>query len=72
MIQVVIRVRSGASFRVTVRARSIERAFGLVRGSYPGANVSLVLPVDPESFFAWDGLEGAETVKPQTPEWIAG
>jgi hypothetical protein len=44
----------------------------LVRGSYPGANVSLVLPVDPESFLAWDGLEGAETVKPQTPEWIAG
>jgi hypothetical protein len=66
VIQIVIRVRSGAaSFRVTVRAQSIERAFGLVRGSYPGANASLVLPVEPESFFAGDDLEGAEMVTPQ-------
>jgi hypothetical protein len=73
VIQVVIEVRSGAaSFRVSVRARSIQRAFDLVRDSYPGAEASLVLPVEPEPFFAGDDFDGAELVTLQTPERMAG
>lgn len=61
LIQVVIEVRSGtATFRVSVRAQSIRRAIGLVRGSYPGAEAGLVLPVDPESFFLGDDFDAAE------------
>lgn len=61
LIQVVVEVRSGAArFRVSVRARSIRRAIGLVRGGYPGAEASLVLPVEPESFFLGDDSETEE------------
>lgn len=60
LIRVVIEVRSGAAtFRVSVRARSIRRAIGLVRGTYPGAEAGLVLPVEPGAFFAGEDLDGA-------------
>ena len=59
LIQVVIEVLSGAaSFRVSVRAHSIERAISLVWDSYPGAEARLVLPVEPESFFSGDEFDG--------------
>jgi hypothetical protein len=68
LIQVVIEVRSGtASFRVSVRAQSIQQAISLVRGNYPGAEASLVLPVEPEAFFA-----GAERDTFQRPERLVG
>lgn len=61
LIQVVIEFRSGtARFRVSVRAHSIRRAISLVRSSYPGAEASLVLPVDLESFFLGDDFDGTE------------
>ncbi len=73
MIQVVVEVRTGtASFRVSARARSIRRAFDLVRDRYPGAEARLVLPVEPELFFAGDDFDGAELVTLQTPERAAG
>jgi hypothetical protein len=69
LIQVVIEVRSGAaSFRVSVRAHSIRRAISLVRSSYPGAEASLVLPLEPESFFLGDDFAGAEQDTSQRPE----
>ena len=69
LIQVVIEVRSGAAtFRVSVRARSIRRAIGLVRSSYPGAEAGLVLPVEPESFFLEDDSDAAEQETFRTPE----
>ena len=72
MIQVVIKVRSGAAtFRVSVRARSVRRAFDFVRDSYPGAEASLVLPVEPESFLAGDDFDGAELATLRTPERMA-
>lgn len=72
MVQVVIEVRTGtASFRVSTRARSVRRAFGLVRASYPGAEAHLVLPVEPETFFAGDDLDAAESML-QTPCTAAG
>lgn len=73
LIQVVIEVRSGAaSFRVSVRARSIRRAISLVRGSYPCAEASLVLPVEPEAFFAGEDFDGAEQDTFQMPERLVG
>jgi hypothetical protein len=73
LIQVVIEVRSGAaSFRVSVRAHSIQRAISLVRDSYPGAEASLVLPVEPESFFSGDNFDGAEQDTLQSPQRLVG
>ncbi|MDP9478363.1 MAG: hypothetical protein M3R38_22225 [Actinomycetota bacterium] len=73
MIQVVIEVCAGAgSFRVSARARSILRAFDLVRDSYPGAEAHLVLPVEPETYFAGDDFDGAELLMLQAPERAAG
>jgi hypothetical protein len=69
LIQVVIEVRRGAaSFRVSVRAASIRRAISLVRSGYPGGEASLVLPVEPESFFLGDDFAGAEQETLQRPE----
>jgi hypothetical protein len=73
LIQVAIEVRSGAaSFQVSVRARSIRRAISLVRGTYPGAEVSLVFPVEPESFFSGDDLDGAQQDTLRRPERLVG
>ena len=70
LIQVVIEVRSlAASFRVSVRAHSIQRAISLVRDSYPGAEAGLVLPVEPESFFfSGDDLDGTKQETLHRPE----
>jgi hypothetical protein len=69
LIQVVVEVRSGsARFRVSVRARSIRRAIGLVRGNYPDTEASLVLPVEPESFFLGDDFDAAEQETFRIPE----
>ena len=73
LIQVVIEVRSGAaSFRVSVRAHNIRRAISLVPSSYPGAEASLVLPVEPESFFLGDDFDGAEQDMFQMPQRLVG
>ena len=73
LIQVVIEVQSGAaSFRVSVRAHSIQRAISLVRDSYPGAEAALVLPVEPESFFSGDDFDGAHQYTFQRPERLVG
>ena len=74
VIKVLFEVRTGAaSFRVSTRARSVRRAFRLVRSRYPGADeVNLVLPIEPESFFAGDDFDGAELVTLQRPERAAG
>jgi len=73
MIRVMIEVRTGAaSFRVSARARSVGRAFDLVRDRYPGAEARLVPPVEPELFFAGDDFDGAELVTLQAPERAAG
>jgi hypothetical protein len=73
LIQVVIELRSGtASFQVSVRAHSIERAISLVWGSYPGAEARLVLPVEPESFFSGDDFDDVQQDTFQRPERLVG
>jgi hypothetical protein len=52
MVKVSIEVRSGAArFRVGVQAESIERAVNLVEKRFPGRNVKVSFPIDPEGFF---------------------
>ena len=52
MVKVSIEVRSGAArFRVGVQAESIERAVSLVEKRFPGRNVKVSFPIDPEGFF---------------------
>ena len=52
MVKVSIEVRSGAArFRVGVRAESIERAVSFVEKRFPGRNVKVSFPIEPESFF---------------------
>ena len=49
MVKVSIEVRSGAaSFRVGVRAESIERAVSLMERRFPARNVKVTFPIDPE------------------------
>jgi len=56
MIQVQLEVRSGATrFRVSARADSIQRAVSVAGARYPGGEVRLVLPVEPETFLAKAG-----------------
>ena len=53
MIQVQFEVRSGATrFRVSARAVSMQRALSVAGARYPGGEVQLVTPVDPETSFA--------------------
>jgi hypothetical protein len=53
MVRVAIEVRSGAArFSVAVRAESIRRALSIAGSRYPGSNVAVRFPIDPESFFA--------------------
>lgn len=73
MIQVLVEVRTGASrFRVSVRALSIRRAVSIAGTKYPGGEVRLVLPVEPETFFVEDASSQAELVGVHMPESMAG
>jgi hypothetical protein len=73
MIQVQLDVRSGATrFRVSARAASIDRAVAIAGARYPGGEVRLVLPVEPETFFAGAGYGEAESMGVQVPESAAG
>ena len=52
MIRVTVEVGEGAvSRRMTITASSIGRALELAGGRKPGKKVSVVFPIDPESFF---------------------
>jgi hypothetical protein len=52
MIKVSMEVREGAALsRATVQAESIREAVNITRGRYPGCDVRLKFPIDPEDFF---------------------
>ena len=73
MIQVLLEVRAGAArFRVSARATSIQRAVSLTGARYPGGEVRLVLPVEPETFFVEHAACEAESLAVQMPESAAG
>ena len=73
MVQVVLEVRTGtARFRVRAQARSIQRAVNLVGTRYPGGEVRMILPIDPESFFVEDASGKGESIGLWMPETVAG
>ena len=58
MIKVSLEVREGdGPFRVTVLAESITRAISVIQARYPGRDVRVVFPIDPEDFFVGDPAE---------------
>jgi hypothetical protein len=53
MVKVSMEVRKGAArFAVAVRAESLQRAVGLVRGRYPGGECRVLFPADPGNVVA--------------------
>ena len=72
MMEVPIRVRSGsAGFAVKVRAESIRRALDLAGQRYPGADVGVRFPIEPEGFFAEDAAASAAILGFEQPDAIA-
>ena len=52
MIKVSMEVREGAALsRATVQAESIREAVNITRRRYPGRDVRVMFPIDPEDFF---------------------
>jgi hypothetical protein len=59
MIRVSMEVREGTALsRATVRAESIREAVSIARERYPGRDVRVIFPIDPETFFIDDPAEG--------------
>jgi hypothetical protein len=59
MIRVSMEVGEGATLsRATVQAESIREAVSITRGRYPGRDVRVMFPIDPEDFFIEDPTEG--------------
>ena len=60
MVRISVRVRSGAaSFRVGIRARSIDEALTLARRSYPRGEVGVVFPAELRGYLAGKPAAGA-------------
>jgi hypothetical protein len=58
MIRVSIEVREGAALsRTAVQAESIPEAVSITRRRYPGRDVRVKFPIDPEDFFIEDPVE---------------
>jgi hypothetical protein len=59
MIRVSMEVREGAALsRTAVQAESIREAVSITRERYPGRDVRVKFPIDPEDFFIKDPAEG--------------
>ena len=59
MIRVSMEVREGTALsRATVQAGSIREAVSITRDRYPGRDVQVMFPIDPEYFFVEGLTEG--------------
>ncbi len=59
MIRVSMEVREGTALaRARVEAASIREAVSIIRGRYPGRDVRVMFPIDPEDFFMEGPAEG--------------
>ena len=74
MIEVLIEVvGSGADcLSLSVRAESIRRAVGVVEGLYPGADVRVAYPIEPETFFVRDAAASTRLIEFEMPRSVAG
>ena len=62
MIRVSMEVRGGTVLsRATVQAESIREAVNITRGRYPGRDVRVMFPIDPEDFFIGDPAKSKES-----------
>jgi hypothetical protein len=69
MIRVSMEVREGTFLsRATVQAESIREAVNITRGRYPGRDVRVMFPIDPEDFF----IEGPAKSKQSRAEGNSG
>jgi hypothetical protein len=72
MVKVSVEVRSGtARFRVSVQARSIRAALGMVRARYPQGEVGVVFPIEPEGFFVDGPATLAGVLETERPKQLA-
>jgi hypothetical protein len=59
MIKVSMEVREGEALsRAIVQAESIREALSITRERYPGREVRVIFPIDPEDFFIEGPAEG--------------
>ena len=59
MIRVSMEMREGTALsRATVQAESIREAVTITRRRYPGGDVRVIFPIDPETFFIDDPADG--------------
>ena len=69
MIRVSMEVREGTALsRATVQAESIREAVSKTRERYPGRDVRVMFPIDPEDFF----IEGPAKSKQSRAEGNSG
>jgi hypothetical protein len=69
MVRISVEVCSGAArFRVSVLARSIERAMEIVREQNPGKSCKMRFPIDPERVLVKDPVERAGLIEGEQPE----
>jgi hypothetical protein len=57
---------------VSVRAESIRRAVSAVEGLYPGADVRVVYPIEPEAFFVRDAAASRSLIEFEMPKSAVG
>ena len=74
MIRVSIEVVGGDTDRLSlsVRAESIRRAVSAVEGLYPGADVWVAYPIEPETFFVRDAAASPRLIEFEMPKSVAG
>jgi len=56
--------RSDPQFKTTVEAQSIEQAVSIAGARYPGREIRMLFPIDPEEFFDSGKLRLHDKVEP--------
>jgi hypothetical protein len=73
VIEVLVEMGNGsACIRVVARGENIRRAVGIAGAFYPGTDVRVVYPIDPERFFVDDSTATVGLVGLEMPEKVAG
>jgi hypothetical protein len=73
MVRISVQVSSGdSSLRTVIRAESIQRAIGLASTRYPGSEVRVLFPIDPEAFFEKESAPKEESIRLEMLEELAG
>ena len=74
MIRVSIEVVSGGAdcLSLSVRAESIRQAVSVVEGLYPGVDVRVAYPIEPETFFVREAAGSTRLIEFEMPKSVAG